>query len=46
MIYWKSIVNKYIDIVVKPSHLLDHMNPKCEETTYNVLYCYILCTVL
>ena len=26
------------DIVVKPSHLVDHMNPKHEETYYNVLY--------
>ena len=33
-------------IVVKPSHLLDHMNPKCEETADNVLYYYVLCTVL
>ena len=32
--------------VVKPSHLLDHTNPKCEETGYNVLYRYVLCTVL
>ena len=24
-------------IVVKPSHLLDHTNTKCEETAYNVL---------
>ena len=20
----------------------EHMNPKCEESTYNVLYCYVL----
>ena len=38
--------NIKVAIVVKPSHLPDHTNPKCEETDYNVLYCYVLCTVL
>ena len=32
--------------VVKPSHLLKHTNPKCAEPAYNVLYCYVLCTVV
>ena len=31
---------------VKPSHLLNHTNYTCEETAYNVLYLYVLCTVL
>ena len=29
----------YYKVVAKPSHLLNHMNPKCEDTAYNVLYC-------
>ena len=32
--------------VVKPSHLLDHRNPKSKKMAYNVLYCYVLCIVL
>ena len=31
---------------MKLSHLLDHTNSQREETAYNVLYCYVLCTVL
>ena len=36
-----TVGSLYYDVVVKPSHLLDHTNPKCEETDYNVLYCYV-----
>ena len=38
--------NPFHKSVVKPSHLLDHRNHKCEETAYDVLYCYVLCTVM
>ena len=45
-----DVIDLMLDVmfyhVVKPSPLLDHTNPKCEETVYNVLYCYVLCTVL
>ena len=33
-------------MAVKPSHLLDNLNNKFEETAYDVLYCYALCIVM
>ena len=44
------VIDYVLSVVIQSDLMLnnelDHTNPKCEETAYNVLYCYVLCTVL